>query len=135
MANDLSKYVYRPGSNWFSSQEICDSLKGDGWSTSDTYGNSWRPLPDGPGIYVILLHTRIKPFDAIVAYVGMSTCLENRLSRPHEVKDTLWSDDHWPMVWWKSCENVSARDCERHYIHTFDPPYNLIGRRRGLQDA
>lgn len=112
-------------------QEVRAFLINDGWLSPDTYCNCFAPLNNDPAVYLFLLYQREDYREAIVAYVGMSTKLSQRMIG-HEVLAELHAPECWPMRWFKPTRAQDLRTVEREYIARFDPPWNIIGRRRGV---
>ena len=116
---------------WQNAQLVSASLVEDGWKSPDTYRNCFHPVCEDAAIYLFLLHNRETYSEAVVAYVGMSTNLGQRLSS-HNILPLLHETGHWPMRWFKRASETDLRDMERDYIKRFDPPWNIIGRTRGV---
>ena len=106
-------------------------LVDDGWSSPDTHDNFYSPISEIPAIYLFLLHERTFYEKAIVGYVGMSRNLLQRLSS-HEVLAEIRCGDFWAMRWFKPTARPELRRTEKEYIAKFDPPWNIIGRQRGI---
>lgn len=106
-------------------------LSDDGWVSPDTYSSWFRPIAAIPAVYLFLLHDRQDYLPALVAYVGMSTNLKQRLNG-HPILAEVNRPDFWPMRWFKPTKKADLREVESAYIHRFDPPWNIIGRQRGL---
>jgi hypothetical protein len=112
-------------------QAIQRELIAEGWFTPNTYGNCFRPITDGSAVYLFLMY-RHGCFDkALVAYVGMSKKLSQRLSG-HPVFSEIDTPERWVMQWFKPVQPQDLRKTEAHYITKFDPPWNIIGRPRGV---
>lgn len=117
---------------WQDAQKMRASLIGDGWCSPDTYDNCFAPLISGAAVYLFLLYRRYDYGSAFVAYVGMSTKLGQRMAS-HDVLSKLHTPENWPMRWFKPTATQKLRETERKYIAHFDPPWNIIGRRRGVR--
>lgn len=129
----LERLAYVRGSEWFLSADLDMALKKDGWKTSDTYGREYVSTPEAPGIYLFSLN-RAPDYDrSIIAYVGMSKNISKRAYGKHHVKDKITTSNLWPMVWFKPCAEEALREEERRYIGIFDPPYNIVGRKFGIE--
>ena len=103
-----------------------------GWRTPDTYvSNSFEPLIDGPAVYLFLSYSRDEFACAIISYVGQSTNLYQRMSN-HEILNELDEQDFWTSRWFKPTPSSELRKVERECIQRFNPPWNIIGRARGL---
>lgn len=106
----------------------------DSWQTPNSYSNSFAPLPNGPGIYLLVLATwRDGVLNHQILYVGMSRNVANRF-KGHEVKkicQKVFKDDYI-KVYFKQCPIDDLRTRERKLIKQFNPPYNLQHRERGV---
>jgi hypothetical protein len=116
---------------WSESRTVTSHLVADGWVSPDTYRNFYAPLIDGSAVYLFLLFRSDLYDQAVVAYVGMSTRLKQRIAG-HNILPELHMPGHWPMIWFRPVQRSNLRAVERKYITAFDPPWNIIGRRRGV---
>lgn len=116
---------------WTDALKIRAMLIDDDWQSPDTYSKFFAPVTDGPAVYLFTLHDRTDCQRALVAYVGMATRLCRRFAA-HEVLRELRATDYWVMRWFKSTPIAYLRARERRYIGQFDPRWNIIGRRRGI---
>lgn len=116
---------------WTDAQEVRSFLVRDGWLSPDTYDNCFAPIIDDSAVYLFLLYQRDDFQRAIIAYVGMSTKLSQRITG-HEVLSQLRTSECWAMRWFKPTPSQELRAKERQYITRFDPPWNIVGRRRGV---
>ena len=117
---------------WTDAQKVHGVLVEDGWCSPDTYCNFFAPFIDNSAVYLFLLHRRSDDYrTAMVAYVGMSTRLTQRMAS-HDVLPELYTPDCWPMRWFKPTPAEKLRETERKYIVRFDPPWNIVGQRRGV---
>lgn len=123
----LRQFAYCGDEQWFNPDDMEAALVCDGWNTADTYGRDYVPAPEGPGIYLFMLHTKPDYEKAIVAYVGMSKNVAKRAYGRHHAKDAIHSNSLWPMVWFKPCAESDLRDLERSYIRILCPPLNIAG--------
>lgn len=102
------------------------------WLTPNTYDQNFCE-PGGRGIYLLakrtVLHEKRKVKFKIL-YVGMSLNLRQRLAR-HEVLTELKGRFDDVVIFFQN-HSDDLRNLERHFIHYFNPPYNTIGRKRGL---
>lgn len=122
--------------DWQDAQSFRSDLMADGWLSPDTYCNCFGALSDRPAVYLFLLY---KPDAegwrgyerAIVAYVGMSRRVKTRLSS-HDVLPQIETSDSWVMRWFKPTPAKALRETEGHYIRRFNPPWNIIGKTRGI---
>lgn len=116
---------------WDKSQVISKRLLGDGWVSPDTYCNYFAPLIKGPAVYLFLLHKDFEFNEAMVAYVGMSTRLSQRIAT-HNILPELKAPGFWPQIWFKPTPKPELRSVEAQYIASFDPPWNIQGKVRGV---
>ena len=117
---------------WTDALEVRKFLIVDGWNSPDTYDNCFESLSDGSAVYLFQLYRRRDYKTAIVAYVGMSTKLSQRLAS-HNLLPKLATPKIWPMRWFKLTPAQNLREVERKYIAHFNPPWNIIGRRCGIE--
>lgn len=118
--------------------KLKSALVADGWVTPNTYDRAYVPCPEGPGVYLLLAVDRNFYDNGFVAYVGMSMILTRRIGdscgdRRHSVIREIDSLNLWPQRWIKETEADQLRATERFYIEKFDPPFNIIGRRKGFR--
>lgn len=111
--------------------DLQSELVRDSWVTPDTYTNVFASVGPDPAVYLFMMVDRNEYDRALVAYVGMSKNLAQRVSG-HEVRAELDASDHWIMTWFKPTEAAALRETETSYIRKFDPPWNIVGRKRGL---
>lgn len=107
------------------------SLIEDGWRTPNTYGNDFAEPHPGPGVYLFLMGRDLWFQDGLVAYVGMSRNLVQRLSA-HPTRAEIDKAAAWVSTWFKAAPASDLRGVELQYIRQFDPPWNIIGKKRGL---
>lgn len=115
---------------WKNSQEISALLEGDGWVSPNTYCNRFSPLVNKPAVYLFHLIKTYDYTEGLVAYVGMSARLKQRIAG-HNILPELEAPGFWTKVWFKLVPKTDLRDVEANYIAQFDPPWNIQGRRRG----
>lgn len=115
---------------WKNSQEISALLEGDGWVSPNTYCNRFSPLVNKPAVYLFHLIKTYDYTEGLVAYVGMSARLKQRIAS-HNILPELEAPGFWTKVWFKSVPASDLREVEASYITQFDPPWNIQGRRRG----
>lgn len=118
-------------SDWPKSDEISIWLIKDGWNSPNTYSNHWDEPGNFSAIYLFQLHDFATLQRGIVAYVGQSINLKARLSG-HEILRSLDHPDIWVQKWFKRTPKPNLKSTELHYIQHFDPPWNIIGRTRGV---
>ena len=104
----------------------------EGWRTPDTYSNDFAQITNRSAVYLFLLINQDGYDKAMVAYVGMSTKLLQRLTG-HSILAEIDTPGYWPMRWFKPVAAKDLRSVEAKYITQFDPPWNVIGRPRGVQ--
>ena len=118
---------------WTDARSIRCLLAKDGWLTPDTYtSNMFAPLSKGAAVYLFLSYQKSDFDNALVSYVGQSTNLCQRLAA-HEILRDLDQNNFWTMRWFRRTRHSLLRDVEREYIRRFNPPWNIIGRQRGIQ--
>lgn len=116
---------------WQDARELSVWFQEDGWWSPDTYARHFRELPTRPAVYVLMPYCREFYARAFVAYVGMSIDVQRRLAG-HEVLREIKSPSVWVKRWFKPTPTPALRDVERRYIQRFDPPWNLVGRKKGI---
>lgn len=107
------------------------ALVEDGWRTPNSYGKDFAVLPRESGVYLFLVGRDFWFEEGLVAYVGMSRNLVQRLTA-HPTKSEIDRAAAWVLTWFKTVPAGDIRSVERQYIQQFDPPWNIVGRRRGL---
>ena len=112
-------------------KNLCRELREDDWRTPDTYCKDFAAIKDVPAVYMFLLVDNCAFDKALVAYVGMSTRLNQRLIG-HPVLAEIETPGYWSMRWFKPTPARSLRAVESSYITKFDPPWNIMGRPRGV---
>ncbi len=117
--------------DWQNAKSVKTSLLDDGWVSPDTYDGYFTPITDSPAVYLFLQHDAETFERAFFAYVGMSENLKNRMSG-HPIFADLWRPGYWPQRWFKAVETDRLREVEVSYIRKFDPPWNVQGRKRGV---
>ena len=117
-------------------------LEQDGWLTPDTYSTNYARFPDTSGVYIFLYSdldlAKIRLEAERVLYVGMSLSIAQR-QIGHEVYGSI-CDDIYALKggyfhcsrWFKQVAEDRLRTEEARLIRYYDPPYNLIHRRKGL---
>lgn len=121
---------------WRDAQSFKTELVSEGWLSPDTYCNYFCTPRDLPAVYLFLMYPPYAEgrcgFDrAIVAYVGMSRRLRTRLAT-HDVLREINTGDAWVMRWFKPTPANDLRETESHYIRRFNPPWNVVGKTRGV---
>lgn len=119
------------GAQWMDAQKIRKDLISDGWFTPDTYDKCFRPISEIPAVYLFMLRDTDTFLRGLVAYVGMSTRLQHRLSS-HNILPMLEIPGYWAMRWFKPVSASNLRKAEQSYITKFEPPWNIAGRKRGV---
>ena len=111
--------------------DIKRDLVSDGWLSPNSYSNSYGNIENIPSIY---LFTMVDDYDfksGLIAYVGMSVNLAQRISG-HSVRKEIESTGFWVPVWFKPTPQEDLRSTELNYIRKFNPPWNIVGKKRGL---
>lgn len=103
----------------------------DGWKTPDTYNNHFDMPGLFPAVYLFALFDPDRFDKALVAYVGMSKQVSARWAG-HNILPELRESQYWPQRWFKRVKPAQLRVEEARLIQAFDPPWNIIGRRRGV---
>lgn len=116
---------------WNCSRAITDALEGDSWVSPNTYCNKFSPLRNVPAVYLFMLFRADDFRESLIAYVGMSTKLKQRIDS-HDILPSVQSQGFWTKVWFKPVAKNLLRETEAKYITQFDPPWNIQGRVRGL---
>jgi len=133
--NGSASNIYRD--NWLDAMDFRKSLVSDGWKTPNTYDNFFAFPTKGPAVYLFLLHGWDTKHDfhnfetALVAYVGMSKKLRQRWAT-HVVLREIEATGRYIQKWFLPTPDANLRDCERKLIKSFDPPWNIQGRKRGV---
>lgn len=114
--------------------KIITALIADGWQSPDTYDKHFAPLPQSAGVY-ILLAIQLSPLEADymktkIAYIGMSTNLEKRLSPRHQAMACIQEGKYFAKRMFKECGKSELRKLEAELIRRFDPLLNVMGNRR-----
>jgi len=112
-------------------QELRAFLVKDGWKTPDTYDLIYARIPSAPAVYLFTVTDTETWSNGLVAYVGMSRNLRQRLDN-HNILPLVMADGFHTMRWFKRVKLEKLRDVERKYISRFDPPWNIVGRKRGV---
>jgi excinuclease UvrABC nuclease subunit len=116
-----------------------EAVHHDGWHTDPGYGpvKYQENVPNSPGLYLFALtdvSRNIPQLETLVAYVGKSRNVFKR-QIGHEVRRLIQSEispDLALELWFKSMPEQNIHDEEKRYIRLYNPPYNIIGRKRGL---
>ena len=112
-------------------KQIRSTLEAEGWNTPQTYCNCFDEAGDFPAVYVFLLVDPLHYKTARPAYVGMSTRLSQRWMG-HSILAELEEVGPWVQQWFLKTPKAELRAVEAQNIARFDPPWNVIGRRRGV---
>ena len=103
-----------------------------GWRCADSYARYFDTVPEAPGVYLLIAYDFDNGRPPFVAYAGMSLCLARRLGLGHEIINQITDDKFWPQRWFCQFGGNEIRAIERAIILTLNPPYNIIGRKRGI---
>ena len=107
------------------------SMEADGWKTPDTYGREFAAFGSFSAVYLFNRMGICDDYSFVVAYVGMSTNLIQRMTG-HPVLAEISADRIYVQRWFKPTPRDLLREVERHYIQKFNPPWNIVGKKRGL---
>ncbi len=113
-------------------QAVCERFVSDGWLSPDTYATHFADFGDFPAIYAFIRLSRENYVDGCAAYVGMSTNLAQRMNG-HEILRDLEHPEWWVKRMFKPTDAADLRRVEASLIAAHSPPWNIIGRTRGLQ--
>ncbi len=108
-----------------------ESLVADGWVSPDTYCNWFAPIERISAVYLFMRFEDEFYSRSLVGYVGMTTNLEQRMAG-HEMLPLVGNNAHWVMRWFKPTPGRNLRRVEADYITRFNPPWNIVGRPRGI---
>lgn len=103
----------------------------EGWKTPNTYGNEYATIENEPAVYVFVAVDDYDFLRSFVGYAGMSVKLRQRLTG-HPVKAELDDLGLYVTTWFKPTLASDLREFERACIQRFVPPWNIIGKPRGL---
>ena len=121
------------GENWY---ELQERLIKDGWKSPNTYGGEFGVVPCSAGVYLFTItdmsYSKPMKWGGLVAYVGMSKNLSKRVSA-HPTKRKIDKLDLSLKVWFLPACADQIRDLERDLIRRFNPPWNLIGKKIGVE--
>lgn len=128
----MTKFSTLP--TWTNVAQFTAALIRTGWQSPDTYTRAYSPVPTWPGIYMILAHdidcSAVRA--AFIAYIGMSSILSQRIDSSHEIWQQIARDGYSPQRWFHKTTIAELRVVERALIERYDPPYNIVGRKRGV---
>jgi hypothetical protein len=110
---------------------IKNDLVSDGWLSPNTYDNYFEPVDNIPSIYILTMVDQYDYQNGLIAYVGMSINLAQRLSG-HSVRKEIENEGFWVPVWFKPTAKEDLRTTELSYIKKYNPPWNVIGKKRGI---
>lgn len=116
----------------FNYLDLRQELEREGWRTPDCYSRSFDAEGDFSAVYLFMLVDRDGYERAMPAYVGMSTRLSQRWAG-HPILTELEDLDQWVQRWFIRVSRPDLRSVEKAHIQRFDPPWNIIGRTRGLK--
>ena len=100
----------------------------DGWKTPDTYTNSYSQLPKKSGVYIFLRRDIDQKKEDKILYVGMSISISKRIES-HNIIPLI---KDFFQIWFKEYPKEQIREIERELIKKYNPPFNIIGRERGV---
>lgn len=125
------------GVAWVKARSFRRHLVDSGWMTPNTYDCCFSVPTTGPAVYLFLLHGMCEEdgfpdFDrAFVAYVGMSKRLMNRWAG-HPILREIEEPGRYIQKWFRPTPASDLRSEERLLIQSFNPPWNIQGRKRGV---
>jgi excinuclease UvrABC nuclease subunit len=103
------------------------------WLTPNTYDHNFAE-PSGSGIYLLcqrkIWYDHSGKVRFKILYVGMSKNLRLRIEG-HSVLSELRESFEDVVVFFRNYPG-ELRKLERDFIQKFNPPYNIIGRKRGI---
>ena len=111
-------------------RRLAQELPKLGWSTPNSYSDSYRAVGNFAGVYFF------SDFDfyegwARVLYIGQSRNVKTRWARHLTLREIEKS--HTSVCkWFLPLESKTLRESERFLISELNPPFNIIGRRRGV---
>ena len=115
----------------FDYQTLRGDLAKSGWRTPQCYSKEFDAPGDFSAVYAFLL---VDPWEfkrARPAYVGMSKNISQRWSG-HPILAELEDLGPWVQKWFIRVDECELRSVEAENISRFDPPWNVIGRKRGV---
>jgi len=105
-----------------------------GWQTPDTYSGAYALIPDTSGVYLLECF-KYEDYEQKligVCYVGQARSLLRRLSK-HEILQKLRCEyEFYVRRWFRLVPIDKLREIERQFIKFYNPPFNILGRRRGF---
>lgn len=111
--------------------DLRDRLISDGWTSPDTYAKHYCDVGKFSAVYLFTI-SDVMFERSLVAYVGMSESLKGRITS-HNILPELRNSQHIVMTWFQKHPVEKLRLIEAGYIKDFDPPWNIIGRKRGIE--
>ena len=128
--------VLNAGPPWAEAVKLRSELEGAGWLSPDTYCRFFETPTNEPAVYLFMLWDDetlgMRDARAFVAYVGQSTKLAQRWTG-HPVYAEINGPGVWVQRWFMPTEKPLLRARERELIQRFDPPWNIVGRSRGVR--
>jgi len=119
-------------------REMRRELVDDGWLTPDTYcSRFYEVIPAGPAVYLFMLVDNDLESDhrferGLIAYVGQSIRARARISNHNILPSLNRIPGFWATKWFKPTKPAALRQAEAHYIQKYAPPWNIIGKPRGV---
>ena len=117
-------------------EELEKQLIKEKWKSPDTYNREFSPLPTESGVYLFtlidLFDYKSNPRVGLVAYVGMSKNILKRISS-HPTKRKIEKLNLYTKTWFLPYPEEETRNLERELIRRFNPPWNLIGKKIGVE--
>lgn len=117
------------------SQNYCttraDLIK-EGWRTPNTYGgHEYQEPGEFSAVYLFLAVDVVDTETCEPLYVGMSQNIVARW-RAHPTLREVQQQFRYVQKWFLPVEIAELRHVERQQIQRFNPPWNIIGKRRGM---
>lgn len=120
----------KPSPDLVKTMALKEALIDEGWRSPDTYCAHYEPAPAAPGVYLFLLFLDEFFHKSQVAYVGMSIDIQRRWVGHSVLR--LIQPLGYTQRWFKPERPAELRSTEASYIAKFNPPWNIIGRPRGI---
>lgn len=123
---------FNPSNFTYDYQLLRSCLEEFNWKTPESYCNAFADAGDFSAVYLFLMVDSVNFKRCLPAYVGMSTRLSQRWSG-HNIIPELKFNQIWVQRWFLKVPTPDLRAVESRYIQTLNPPWNIVGRSRGVQ--
>jgi hypothetical protein len=112
---------------------IDKTLEKLGWLTPNSYGRDYSPVLPIPALYIFSLFDWPK-CSSRALYVGQTRNVEKRWSRHSVLPELsrLENNQRWVIKLFIPWDASRLRRDERFLIGALNPPFNIIGRARGI---